>query len=459
MKKRNFLAALASCAVVASMFPMTVSATNYSSTIDGEKIVSIDKYLVMKTEANVPTADFEFVITAGEAIPYKEGKMEVLEGVGTPKFVVKKAEDDSVDAKDNKGTDTKAKVEFRSSDTTTPESADLGGKTINFKTTDVSTDEKFVAKTVDIDFSDVVFPEPGVYRYIITESGTTAGVTNDAQPRTLDVYVVDASADERKLAVNSYVIHTGTEAPDRNFVDSDGKYKEKFGDEEKLTDKSSGFTNHYSTQNLEFGKEVTGNQGSKDKYFKFTLTVEGAKGATLDVVTTGIDTVFHHVDTDGETKVYSTNAATVYDPQVMETANTVDGNPGLEGQQIVVGTTGTVTKDFYLNDGQYVKIVGLPKGATYTITEVEEDYKSTSGTDKVWQEADGEELAKTYSDSTTGTIENTDIHTGYTNNRTGAIPTGVILSVAAPVVIGLAVLGGIIFLVIRNKKRDAEEEE
>lgn len=91
MKKRNFLAALASCAVVASMFPMTVSATNYSSTIDGEKIVSIDKYLVMKTEANVPTADFKFTIEPGKHIDTADGKMEVLAGVGTPKFVVKNA--------------------------------------------------------------------------------------------------------------------------------------------------------------------------------------------------------------------------------------------------------------------------------------------------------------------------------------------------------------------------------
>ena len=98
MKKRNFLAALASCAVLAGMFPMTASAANYSAEIAGEKTVSIDKYLVMKTEANVPTADFEFTITAGVHVDTADGKMEVLAGVGTPKFVVKNAEDDSVDA-------------------------------------------------------------------------------------------------------------------------------------------------------------------------------------------------------------------------------------------------------------------------------------------------------------------------------------------------------------------------
>ena len=429
MKKRNFLAVLASCAVVAGMFPMTASAENvkYSPNIDGVKTVSFEKYLVMKKDVKVPTAEFSFTVEAGEHVVAEDGKMEVLAGVGTPKFVGS------------------GKAEFTSADTVAAES-DAGDKTVKFVTTGegYDNDEQFVAKSVTVDFSDVVFTEPGVYRYIVKEnSSDVTGVTNDEQnTRTLDVYVVDDSDDTgRKLKVNSYVIHTGLEAPERNAVNTEtGEYKVTA---DRLDNKSTGFTNTYSTQNLEFGKEVTGNQGSKDKYFKFTLTVKNAAGATLDVVPLGMEA--NPV----------VNTATAYGADIMGNANSIDENDTLGGQQIVIDETGTVTKDFYLNDGQYVKIVGLPANSVYTVTELPEDYDPKYGTEKVWDT----ESSKTYNDHTSGTIAAADIHTGFTNNRSGAIPTGIILSVAAPVAIGVAVLGGIVFLVIKNKKRDAEEEE
>lgn len=43
----------------------------------------------------------------------------------------------------------------------------------------------------------------------------------------------------------------------------------------RLSDKSDHYTNELSTYNIEFNKEVEGNQGSKDKYFEFTLKLSG----------------------------------------------------------------------------------------------------------------------------------------------------------------------------------------
>ncbi|MBQ3920575.1 MAG: QVPTGV class sortase B protein-sorting domain-containing protein, partial [Oscillospiraceae bacterium] len=63
----------------------------------------------------------------------------------------------------------------------------------------------------------------------------------------------------------------------------------------------------------------------------------------------------------------------------------------------------------------------------------------------------------------TATITDTkiekDVDVQFTNTRKGTIPTGVILSVAAPATIGIAVVGGIIYLVAKRKKDEDDEEE
>ena len=57
-----------------------------------------------------------------------------------------------------------------------------------------------------------------------------------------------------------------------------------------------------------------------------------------------------------------------------------------------------------------------------------------------------------------GTINDADVRTGFINTKQGTIPTGVLLSVAAPACIGVIVLGGIIFLLVRGRKRRTEED-
>ena len=64
---------------------------------------------------------------------------------------------------------------------------------------------------------------------------------------------------------------------------------------------------------------------------------------------------------------------------------------------------------------------------------------------------------KTFADAVTGDIEDDDVATGFTNSKDGTIPTGVILSIAGPAVVGLAVIGGLIFMIIKRKKEDSED--
>ena len=112
-----------------------------------------------------------------------------------------------------------------------------------------------------------------------------------------------------------------------------------------------------------------------------------------------------------------------------------------------------------MKNGQNIKILGLAAGTAYEIEETPEDYvASAKVTGDTTRDSDSSDVAfaenKVYDTELTA-----DTTVAYTNNRSGAIPTGIILSVAAPVAIGVAVLGGIVFLVIKNKKRDPEEEE
>lgn len=124
-------------------------------------------------------------------------------------------------------------------------------------TQDVDNGTYTVQKSIALDFADCGFTEPGIYRYIITESGTNIGVQNDSVPtRTIDVYVVDDTTNNttKKLKISGYAMHSGavTGAP-------------TVGDPSNIAGaaKSEGFQNTYPSNNLTFSKEVTGNQIAK----------------------------------------------------------------------------------------------------------------------------------------------------------------------------------------------------
>ena len=191
----------------------------------------------------------------------------------------------------------------------------------------------------------------------------------------------------------------------------------------KADDKSSSYVNEISTKDLEFGKEVTGNQGSKDKYFKFQLAISNAQANT----TYSIDL------TSAEASPTKTDATT-YSSMT---------NPA----SFTTNDTGDATITFYLKDGQYIKIPGLPEGYGYTLTETEEDYASSA----TISAANGKG-GFAYSDDVTGTNVSTDIKTGFTNDRKGIIPTGVIMTIA-PFAIGICVFGAIIIFIICRRKR------
>lgn len=466
---RRFAAIIASTAVIASAAALPMSAgaagTTYSSTLVTEeelKTTTLDKYLVMKADANVPNSRFTFTVAPGTAVAAdkENGTLAVLAGIGTPTL-------------------TNGTMTFSTADTATDEASKGADDTPVFVTED-TTDEKYVKKTLTLDFSGVAFTEPGVYRYLITESGTNQGITNgyvDASAtevvRTLDVYVEDADeaaaegtdAGKPQLKITGYVMYNGTQTGAPKAKTSASAAAPNNGAEVAGATKNDTITNVYSSQDLTFGKAVTGNQGSKDKYFKYTVEISNisAANAKLSVDLDGADTAVPASPNAATNAGYAgkTNPAVL----IADTARTIaaDGytvTAVTSGEAPDTVTTYTITAEYYLQHGQYITIQGLPKGASYSVTEDAEDYTAANGISAAlstlnWNGEDGNDALD---DAARGAITDADIHTGYTNDRSGAIPTGILTTVAGSlgiVVLGVAgVAGGALYL----KKKKSEEE-
>ncbi len=116
--------------------------------------------------------------------------------------------------------------------------------------------------------------------------------------------------------------------------------------------------------------------------------------------------------------------------------------------------SGNITHDFYLQHEDYIIVKGLPKDSGYALTEDREDYASTeaSASNVVLTIGTGTDTHD-FDDPASGSIASADIYTGFTNNRDGTVPTGVLLSYTPAAVVGIIVIAGIIFLV---RKRRAE---
>ena len=391
--------------------------TGYDATIGGTQTTTFDKFLVMDSQANVPNATFTYTVTAGAAKAYDVAgkKFQVLAGVDADKITMAGV-----------GTDTKNTIAYAPGDTTANDENTM------VKNYDKGT-EKYAKKTATLNLSAVQFTEPGVYRYIITEFGRNQAITNDADlTRVLDVYVNDASTTDtdgnliKKLTIAGYVLHSNTDdAPDvaaGESFGSTGAY---------VATKSQGFTNSYDTSDLTLRKQVTGNQASHDKYFEFTLDIEGAQPNTK-----------YNVDISGAEATSGTNDATI---------NTNAGKANVTS--ITTDDDGKATQKFYLQHGQQVTVQGIAKDTKYAVTENTEDYKSTANTAVA---SVVEIKADTDSAEVNGTIASKDLTTGYLNTRSGVIPTGVIMTVAPFAAVTL--LGAVGMVTIKMRKKEDDEE-
>lgn len=381
MKFRNRVMAFAAVLVMmlSLISAVPVQAENIAPTTN--LTTTFKKYLVMDENANVPDVTFGFTITAGQPVLASGTDPAIYAGIDADRVKVGNAEFAPTD-------DTKAGL---------PTDSSTVGK-------------KYASKEVTIDFGSISFKNPGIYRYIITETSVEQdGIKNDTDStRTLDVYVGYKKTSENpltysdtELEIMGYVLHNSDKANPESG------------------DKSDGFTNEYVTNNLELQKVVTGNQGDRDKYFEFTVEITSAVKGTVYTV----------------------------DLQNADANPTVDGN-AKTNPKTLTATDGAVTATYYLKDDQSIVIQGLTAGTKYTITETaytRDGYKTSYVIDS---------NASVDGLSTASQTMGTDNHeVTFTNHKEGTVPTGILLETAPYIVLGVVVLVGLAILFMTGRRR------
>ncbi|MCR4645853.1 MAG: hypothetical protein K5695_10680 [Oscillospiraceae bacterium] len=429
-------AVLVLAASMAMAAPVSAAAETYAP-IYGTT-VTFDKYLVMDNTSNMPNTSFTFTV---EPISRRIAANPKLD---PPSLAVEKGPNGIKFAAGEGVTTTssaprRATATFSGDTAVTAEKDADPKKTIAFATPDNKTDEKFATVTLTLDLTGVKFTQPGIYRYKITEIPTEyAGITNDATlDRYLDVYVFDDldENDNDILVLTGYGLHTGTDAP-REGQKDDSK-------------KSSGFTNRYDANSLRFEKKVTGNRGSRDKYFKFTVQLTDPDSLPLsdsDVITVSGDWDRHP-------------------EQHFGTAYTTEEMASNDVSQLTYGDLKN-GYDFYLQDGQTIELSSIHKGLGYVLTEVQEDYTpaaALTGDRKTGDNSGEGELITAAVEAgetciVSDTFLKTDTQIRITNDNSGDIPTGVITTVAGSAGIAVIGLAGIAAGVLFLKKKHGEDE-
>ena len=439
-----------------SMAVLPVSAENSYDAIGGGT-VEFEKYLVYDATANCPTAEFSFTIADGTAIaPDKTtNKAAVYAGNSDPGVnnvapVIKNTADNTKGAKAvfNSSKDKFTTVQ------TLDDQASLGQHTTLVNDpVDLTGGKAYSRDRVTVDLTGTLFSEPGVYRWVITETAMTEAQTNmgftadSDTTRFLDVYIQDTgfnpSTNKGTLSVVGYVLHN-----DPNFQPIDQAGAGVTPSEPASTDsltKAMGFTNAFTTHSLTIANDVAGNQASHDKYFKYDVTIENAgNGNVMNVVLTNADA------TTGS------NAATL------------DGYENItQPTSMTTGTTGEnagkATATFYLQHGQNIVIQGIPLNAKYTVVVTGEDYTPSLVASGDTINGKTGDTAVSISNAVTATntagtiVDNNltaDATLTVTNTRVGTIPTGVLTSLIPG--IAILALGGAGIVALRKKKEDEE---
>lgn len=405
--KKIFVTAVTTAMVAAMAVPAFAEGTSYTG-VNGSS-VNIQKYLIMDEQAQVPNKTFSYTIAPGEAVSSTgtDAQLEVYAGSDSSKV---------------SGTPTIGTAVFTQGQTTydTAQALVSTGIQIQNGANDPVTledGEKYAKSNVAVDFSGVTFNEPGIYRYIITESasGDSAITDDDDASRTMDVYVID---DSGSLAVEGYVLHNN-----EAVVSRDG---------ESLTadEKAYGYTNTYDTADLTITQNVAGNQASRDEYFKHTVTIANAGAGNV------FDVDLSHADATTKTNGINTEAHT-------------------NEASITTDDSGAATYEVWLQNGQSIVIQGLGKGATYQISQ-DMTAMQNEGYSAEITNSDDEATVDSAGFTTSGTIGTDDGTVEFTNSRSGVLPTGIAVTAGSGIALLMAAAAVITFFAIKRKKASKE---
>lgn len=409
-------------------------AANYTP-VSGSSVTNptFQKYMIMRAGDTTPQATFQYTVAAGAARSVNtadNGVMEVRAGISPEKIHISNAVFTAGQAVSQSASNTQ--IDVQRTDRTN----------IRFET---AKGEKFAVSTSTIDFSQVSYSEPGIYRYIISETASSAnearGILHDEdQDRVLDVYVTDNGSGT--LQISTFVLHMNDEdvsissTMGSNDVQADG---------DALADKTDGFTSEFFSKDLVFTQKVTGNQASRDKYFALTVQFTDLTAGDRYVVSLSDDGNTNTVDGNADASI-SANP---------NTATTVIPSAITQPVILTAGSGGSLSQTFYLQDGQSVALRGLPANGKYSLSENAEDYKATGAAVTSYTDAVS---SGTRTISAIDTDRDSLVKTSYLNQRNGVVPTGVMLSVlpGALMVSGAGAGAAVLAFRYRRRKKDHE---
>lgn len=416
--KTRLWALAATLLLLVSLLAMPVSAANTPAT---GTTTTFNKYLVFDKNANVPNVTFTFTIEAGAAVDAstENGNRAIYSGTdaarttGLPVLKV-----------DSTGKNQSATVTFAPTDTAGAKEGKPGDNS--------AADYKHATKSITVDFSRVTYNTPGIYRYKITETASTApGITDDDQlVRTLDVYVKYSDETAQTLTVDNYVLYEGIPTTDDQFAQAG------HAGQAATDTKSDGYVNEYTTYDLTLAKTVTGNQGDRDKFFKFTVTISNAVPGTVYDVT-----------------IPTTDAPTQNDLEQGDSIDNVNLDKLTVGSAQAPETTGSVTATYYIKHNQSIVIQGLTSDTAYTITET--DY-STDGYTTTYAIDSGSAVTSNATPSENNTMNSSDHTVTFTNTKNGTVPTGILLETAPYLILGAVVVAGLVVLFATRRRRTRE---
>ncbi len=236
----------------------------------------------------------------------------------------------------------------------------------------------------------------GIFTYKITETASnTAGVEYDAKPIYLKVTVTE----ENGQKVRHVVFHYGT---------VNGS-------------KTEGITNIYSASSLDIKKEVTGNMGEKDRYFKVDVTL------------------------NAPTEI--TDTATVVKP--VKSTISITGGSNSNNPTTVKFADGENTKTItlLLKDDETITLGNLPVGVTYTVKEA--DY--TTDANGKYDKPKYNDVEDTQKQGITGTVDKDNKEVKITNNRGRDVDTGIFVdNLPYIMILAVVVVGGGAFIIKRR---------
>ena len=408
---KRLLAILIAALILAVSAAPALAAAPYTAV--SPSITGVGLGLKEKLEVTEPGAQnpqVTYTLTLGDAVVYQKGTPSVTYGDLT-----------SID-------DTKlAAVNGKRLATVTFNAGEILGKATGEK--EYTVDANIVAAINALEFD-----RPGIYYWPIekTTSSTDSKLTNYnkssvSQTGTALAIRVDDNGSGVLEVTAKIAVRTADGLPDGN---KDAVYEDNYPSKPGT---------------LTLKKEVTGNQGARDQYFKFEVTLTGM----TDFASTGKI----KVDVDEGNSVAALTADDVKYGEAITAGTTTNAYGDTDGN-VTIDADGKVELTFWLKDGEAISLENIPVGssatAQYQIVESGNDgytvsYSAVTGTVK--EEGDSSDTgARALSDTdSTGVV--------FKNDKKTSTPTGITLQMAAPL-FGIVLAGLLMAVVLFSKRRE-----